>query len=374
MVSGQTEDNLTTPWTPLGRNTSATLTDNPTVDSPTKLDAETSTEVLVRPERKCPTKTKAELDKIQAQQKKQKRQGISAEVVTQQQMSDFVKPVYPKSKEEEEIILKIVKDNAKMQVLIGSLSEAAMHDVINAFHPKKFGQGESVIRQGDEGDCLYICEEGGLDIFVARPDKDGKLPAGEKGNKVLSVGAGSLFGELALMYMAPRAATVIVTSTTAKLWALDRDPFKMLLISGEQEFQIYDGWLKEVGLFKSLNHHELGKINDAMDDELYDEDEVIFTQGDKGECFYIVEDGTCSAYMSGPDGEKKVKTYEAGEYFGEIALLTDEPRRATIRGTGEGCTVKFLPKEQFNILISPVFDALRANIGKYPTYAQVKSE
>lgn len=327
-------------------------------------------EVLVRSAKKLVTKTQAELDKM-AQQKK-KRQGISAEVVTKQQVTDFVKPVYFKSPEEEEKIMSIVKENAKMQVLVGRLTGPALHDVLNAFFAKQVKKGEHVIKQGDAGDCLYICEQGELDIFVARPGADGKIKDGDLGTKVLSVGAGALFGELALMYMAPRAATVTVTSTTAKLWALEREPFKMLLVqTGEQQFDMYEGWLKEVEIFKSLNHHELAKIADSMESVLYDADEVIIKQGDEGECFYIVEDGTCSAYISGADGDKEVKAYEAGDYFGEIALLTNEPRRATIRGTGEGCSVIFISKECFTNLLGPVADILNATIDKYPKYVEI---
>merc|ERR1711976_1111906 len=49
------------------------------------------------------------------------------------------------------------------------------------------------------------------------------------------------------MYNAPRAATATVSSSTAKLWALEREAFKMLLVQiGQQQFQMYEGWLSEV--------------------------------------------------------------------------------------------------------------------------------
>ena len=65
-----------------------------------------------------------------------------------------------------------------------------------------------IINQGDEGDNYYIIEEGTVDIFVNE-------------TKVVSLSEGSGFGELALIYGTPRAATVMAGSDV-KLWGIDR--------------------------------------------------------------------------------------------------------------------------------------------------------
>merc|ERR1712176_309188 len=108
-----------------------------------------------------------------------------------------------------------------------------------------------------------------------------------------------------------------------------------------------------------------------MESTLFDSGETIIQQGDPGDCFYIVEDGTCSAFISGEEGEKEVKAYGIGDYFGEIALLTNEPRRATIRATGQGCAVIFISKEDFTNILGPIKDKLKESIDKYPAYAQI---
>lgn len=335
--------------------------------SPASDDADASS----RNDVKVVTQNADEMKRIQAVSSK-KRAGISAEVVSQEQVDKFVKPVYEKTKAEEEKITSIVTANEKMKVLMGTLTGQALQDVINAFFPKNLVEGDCVIKQGDEGDCLYLCEEGDLDIFVARPGPDGKIAPGDKGAKVVTLGPGALFGELALMYTAPRAATAIVASKKAKLWALEREAFKMLLVqTGQQTFQMYEGWLKDVDILKSLNQHELSALADSMESNLYDTDETIIFQGDPGECFYIVEDGTCSAFISGPVGEIEVKTYSQGDYFGEIALLTNEPRRATVRATGQGCTAIFISKEDFTSMLGPLHHKLKENIDKYPRYAEI---
>lgn len=83
-----------------------------------------------------------------------------------------------------------------------------------------------------------------------------------------------------------------------------------------------------------------------------------------------MEDGSAAAYISGSDGEKEVKKYEKkGDYFGEIALLTSEPRKATVRATGSGATVLSVSKEDFSAVLGPIADLLKKHIDQYPQYA-----
>jgi cAMP-dependent protein kinase regulator len=85
-------------------------------------------------------------------------------------------------------------------------------------------EGVVVIQQGDVGDFFYVVEEGGFDFWI----KKGSIATG-LGDRVGGVGAGGSFGELALMYNAPRAASVVSTSPGV-LWALDRITFRKILM------------------------------------------------------------------------------------------------------------------------------------------------
>merc|ERR1711924_492814 len=175
--------------------------------------------------------------------------------------------------------------------------------------------------------------------------------------------------------MGPRAATVQIASPTCTCWALDREPFKMLLAqSGQAKLEIYEGFLREVELLQSLNHFELAKLSDCLESQLFDSGEEIVRQGDAGNEFFIVEDGTCAAFINGKEGEVEVKQYEKGGYFGEIALLTDEPRKATVKATGEGASVLVCTKENFVNLLGPVQDILRRELDKYPQYEKFLRE
>lgn len=123
-------------------------------------------------------------------------------------------------------------------------------------------------------------------------------------------------------------------------------------------------------IFKSLNRYELARLSELLESTPFDEGEVIITQGEPADKFYILEDGACAAFIKGPEGEQKVKEYsKRGDYFGEIALLTQEPRKATVRATGEGALVLSVSKEDFNSVLGPIQDILKKDVDKYPQYA-----
>ena len=69
---------------------------------------------------------------------------------------------------------------------------------------KKVVAGETIIQQGDEGDNFYVVDDGTFEVYI-------------NGNKVVEITAGGSFGELALMYNTPRAATV-KAGTDGTLW------------------------------------------------------------------------------------------------------------------------------------------------------------
>lgn len=79
-----------------------------------------------------------------------------------------------------------------------------------------------MIKQGENGDHFYVVQSGTLDIYVRGKD-------GENSKIGNSLGAGSGFGELALMYNTPRAAT-IKTVTECVLWEIDRQSYRGILV------------------------------------------------------------------------------------------------------------------------------------------------
>jgi len=160
------------------------------------------------------------------------------------------------------------------------------------------------------------------------------------------------------MYNAPRAATVVATGSST-LWALDRVTFRRILMNTAFERRrMYEGFLSEVPLLESLTPYERSKIADALETVKYKAGENIITEGEPGENFYILEDGVAEVYRK--DTEGCVKTYGKGDYFGELALLNNAPRAASVIAKTNSKAAQ-LGKDGFDRLLGTVEGIMRRN-------------
>lgn len=296
---------------------------------------------------------------------RQRRTGISAQAFTQKEMNDWKKPVHEKSDEAIALLKRIISTNMKLQVLFGHLSPEQIHDVIMAMFPRDVVAGEQVIKQGDNGDAFWIVESGTFDIFVNRKKTEAL------GDKVASCVSGACFGELALMYNAPRAATVSATSAGC-IWGLDAVSFKMMLVTSENtRKKKYEAFLEQVSILAELNAFERASLSDVIDVVKFTPGEVIMKQGEQGNNFYILESGEAKAFIaSGSEPEVLAKHYsQPGEYFGELALILASARKATVYAGEQGCTLLFVSKEKFDRILGPIKHRLK--VDKYPQYADI---
>ena len=94
-------------------------------------------------------------------------------------------------------------------VLFSHLDDHESQDIFDAMFKTEFKTGEMIIKQGDDGDNFYVIHQGVVDILV-------------NDVKVVDITEGDSFGELALIYGTPRAATAIAASNSVLLWGLDR--------------------------------------------------------------------------------------------------------------------------------------------------------
>lgn len=117
-----------------------------------------------------------------------------------------------------------------------ALEEKEFNIVVDAIEEVKGVAGEIIIKEGDQGDCMYVLESGSLDCT--------KIFAGNKDPTHLKVyQPGEGFGELALLYNAPRAAT-ITSKTDYVIWRLDRDTFNHIVKDASaKKREKYDNFL-----------------------------------------------------------------------------------------------------------------------------------
>jgi CRP-like cAMP-binding protein len=101
-----------------------------------------------------------------------------------------------------------------------------------------------------------------------------------------------------------------------------------------------------VPLFEGISDRHLKSLAKWTTTRRYNADDAIVTQGQTGLGLYCIQSGTVKVTISGPGGEKELRQMGAGESFGELALLDDKPRSATVTAV-EPTTAVLLDKSQF---------------------------
>lgn len=269
------------------------------------------------------------------------------------------KIIYPKADEQRIRLQETCKDI----LLFKNLDSEQMSQVLDAMFERLVSPGEHVIDQDDDGDNFYVIERGTYDISVKVDGIDCCI--GTYNNH------GS-FGELALMYNTPRAATIIATSPGA-LWGLDRLTFRRIIVKNNaKKKRMYEIFIETLPLLKSLEPSERMKVVDVIGSKMYKDGECIIAQGDSADSFYIVESGEVKITMRRTKSQLNVEENGAveiarctrGQYFGELALVTNKPRAASAYAVGNvKCLV--MDVQAFERLLGPCMDIMKRNIVNY---------
>ena len=114
--------------------------------------------------------------------------------------------------------------------------------------------------------------------------------------------------------------------------------------------QIADA-LRRVALFAPLTADQIAELARMARRQRFGRDEVIFYQGDPGDSFYVILSGQVKVSVSSPEGQEAILVMlDTGESFGELALLDEQPRSATIEAT-RPTEVVVMRKDEFHRLI-----------------------
>lgn len=141
----------------------------------------------------------------------------------------------------------------KQSFMFMALDEIEMEVVISAMDEKRVQAGTTVIIEGENGDELYVVEEGQLDCYkkfvrISFCSKIYIQPQDDEPKYLKTYEPGEAFGELALLYNAPRAAT-IKAKIDCLLWVLDRNTFNHIVKDASmRKREKYEDFLKSVKL------------------------------------------------------------------------------------------------------------------------------
>jgi CRP-like cAMP-binding protein/predicted MFS family arabinose efflux permease len=185
---------------------------------------------------------------------------------------------------------------------------------------QQIATGEVVIREGDPGDRFYAISDGDFAVEVA-------------GEECARLGPGDFFGEIALLRDVPRTATVTAGGSGGVLLSLARSEFVPAV---RMEL------LKSLALFRPLPPPTLELLASRLERRQLTAGDVVMREGDDGDRFYVIAEGRVAVDVG---GEARTEL-EPGDFFGEIALLRNIQRTATVTAC-EDSVVFSLKRDDF---------------------------
>ncbi len=219
---------------------------------------------------------------------------------------------------------------------LSTLSQDQLSKLAQRVEPQVYASGASIVRQGETGDKFYVLLEGKADVLLSAPGR-GQVLVGQ-------LYPGNYFGEMALLGNGIRAATVrAANDSEAKVIALDNATFNDLISDSRQlreelsHIVARRAMANKVQMLSALKQDDLTALDQRPKRHTFAPGEVIIRTGELGKSFFIIEDGGVDVVVrNGEDQEVIVNQLTRGQYFGEMALLGDRRRTATVRASPDG--------------------------------------
>ncbi|KAJ9596441.1 hypothetical protein L9F63_012525, partial [Diploptera punctata] len=268
--------------------------------------------------------------------------GVSAEPHNARQIKT---QIFEKNKASQQLIRNAIMKNEFLK----NLDKSQIDAVVEAMYSKEIEAEQNIITEGETGSHLYVSAEGSFVVYVGC-------------SKINTFGPGVAFGELAILYNTKRNATIQVL-THSRVWVLNRQVFQQIMMRTRlQDIEDKVRFLRSVPLLKDLSSHILAKMSDLLQVEFFAPGHRIIKQGDKGDRFYIISGGSVKiAKLELETGaEKELGVYSHGQYFGELALLKEDTRQATVTAMAPGVECLVLDRVPFIQLLGNL-DEIKRN-------------
>jgi CRP-like cAMP-binding protein/Zn-dependent protease len=222
------------------------------------------------------------------------------------------------------------------------LSDLAGRVQLRILHP-----GEPVFRQGDRPDAFYIVRAGTVRIEDEDPEtSDTRI--------LRTMGRGESFGEMGLLGGHRRQATVRAVGEV-ELFEVDKGTFDRLLAEDMRAPEFGHTMqalaeLRELSVFHGLDSEQLNRILEHGEWVTAVHGDELVTQGEPGDRFFVIESGRAEIVRDGT----VLDSVSKGMYFGEVALLRDVPRTASVVASTP-MRLFALDREGFELVVADAF-------------------
>jgi predicted acylesterase/phospholipase RssA/CRP-like cAMP-binding protein len=227
-----------------------------------------------------------------------------------------------------------------------------MEDLSDAGRRFTLQPTDILVRQGDEADDVFLVVTGAL--AAVKPSANGEVVVG-------TVTAGQVVGEVTVVAGGRRTATLRAVETTEVL-AIERVEFERWLIenpaiadsvSAQARGRIDRGHVAAMvaDLVGADEADLVQEVVDRVDWHRLRAGEVLFEEGDQADAAYFIVGGRVLATVKSEAGETPVAELGRGEVVGELGLLDDAPRSATVRAVRD-TTLAVFPTAVFEELVT----------------------
>lgn len=215
-------------------------------------------------------------------------------------------------------------DYLKSVTMFEKLNENTLRQIADILKVSKFLINEKIIKQGEVGDKFYLIVDGKVSVTQSS--------LGSSSRELIQLTRGKYFGELALISNEPRKANVIAIEPVI-CYTIDKQTFNSVLgtLKDAETESIGITILKKVKILQGLTEKQLHTIAKCLEIINYYDGNEIIIQGEEGDKFYMIVSGEVIVYVN----HVEVARLKSGSYFGEMALMNDERRNATITAAGD---------------------------------------
>lgn len=217
---------------------------------------------------------------------------------------------------------------------------------------------EILFHRDDYGNSFFSVLRGSVRIHVE--GRDGSMTT-------FSATAGEFFGEIGLLSGRRRTGTVVAERDCVLLETPRRSMLRLLHVSPAAQQRIDEVSLKRIvgNCFgAALDAHQLEHLVQGATTRRYQAGEILFREGDAADALYVLRRGAVTVSRS-VGGREVVLTYlSAGNYVGEIALVSDAPRTATIRAAAATEAV-LLEAARFSAVLGDNASVRSEVVGRY---------
>lgn len=241
-----------------------------------------------------------------------------------------------------------IEESLTKVLLFNNLDRGAQRRVVREMYERPIAAGEILIQEGDTGlgaSELYVVKAGEFEVLQRRKGVNIRVNMKRRGDT---------FGEVALMFNCPRSATVAATQNSV-VWVLEREVFRQYVREvQESESSQLELFLNSVPILAPLSRDEKLTLLDAFEEHRFSAGQMVVRQGEPGDLFYIIKEGEAVVYQdSGGGSRKRVNQLFKADFFGEGALLSDEPRGASVEAvTSLVCLT--LDRATFTAVLGPL--------------------